>query len=93
MPWQWTGGETEFASSYVAYESLSAKKRKSADSVRVVHSLEAAQRLINDDPTPEELALWRTRPSKEHPLVWRAPVRPPIAGPGRHDLHMWSAWT
>ena len=26
--------------------------------------------VANDDPSPEELALWRTRPSKEHPLVW-----------------------
>jgi alpha-ketoglutarate-dependent taurine dioxygenase len=31
----------------------------------------AAQRLSNDDPTPEELAWWRRRPAKEHPLVWR----------------------
>jgi len=65
------GGETEFASSYVAYENLSGKEKKRVDSVRVVHSFEAAQRLINGDPTPEELALWRTRPSKEHPLVWK----------------------
>src|ERR1019366_9989363 len=47
------GGETEFASSYVAYEGLSAEEKKRADSVRVVHTFEAAQRLINDDPTPE----------------------------------------
>jgi alpha-ketoglutarate-dependent taurine dioxygenase len=66
-----TGGETEFASSYVAYESLSAPEKKRADSLRVVHSFEAAQRLINDDPTPKQLEMWRTRPSKEHPLVWR----------------------
>ena len=66
-----TGGETEFASSYVAYESLSADEKELADSLRVVHSFEAAQRLINDDPTPEQLARWRTRASKEHPLVWR----------------------
>jgi alpha-ketoglutarate-dependent taurine dioxygenase len=65
------GGETEFASSYVAYERLSTEEKKLADSLRVVHSFEAAQRLINDDPKPEEIARWRTRPSKEHPLVWR----------------------
>ena len=66
-----SGGETEFASSYQAYESLSAEEQALAESTRVVHSFEAAQRLINDDPSPEELALWRRRPSKEHPLVWR----------------------
>ena len=66
-----SGGETEFASSYVAYESLSADEKEWADSVRVVHSLEASQRLVNPDPSPEELAVWQSRPTKEHPLVWR----------------------
>jgi alpha-ketoglutarate-dependent taurine dioxygenase len=65
------GGETEFVSSYEAYEGLSAEEQSRADSTRVVHSFEAAQRLVNNDPTPEELAMWRRRPSKEHPLVWK----------------------
>jgi alpha-ketoglutarate-dependent taurine dioxygenase len=39
--------------------------------VRVVHSFEAAQLLHKPNPTPEERALWRKRPAKEHPLVWR----------------------
>ena len=39
--------------------------------MRVVHTIEASQRLFNNDPTPEELAVWRTRPAKEHPLVWQ----------------------
>ena len=38
---------------------------------RVVHSFEAAQRLTNPDPSPEELAMWRKRPAKTHPLVWQ----------------------
>ena len=25
---------------------------------------------MNKDPSPEEVAVWRSRPSKEHPLVW-----------------------
>jgi len=66
-----TGGETEFASSYVAYESLSEREKQRAETLRVVHTLEAAQRLVIQDPTPEELALWRSRPAKEHPLVWQ----------------------
>jgi alpha-ketoglutarate-dependent taurine dioxygenase len=66
-----SGGETEFASSYQAYESLSAEEQTLAESTRVIHSFEAAQRLLNDDPSPEELATWRRRPSKEHPLVWK----------------------
>ncbi len=65
-----TGGETEFASSYAAYEDLSDDEKADLEDVRVVHTFEAAQRLVNDDPSPEELAMWRTRPPKEHPLVW-----------------------
>ena len=66
-----SGGETEFASTYAAYESLPADEQARFDAVRVVHSLEASQRLVNPDPSPEEVAQWRRRPVKEHPLVWR----------------------
>ncbi len=65
-----SGGETEFASTYTAFDDLTGDEKERCLSLRVVHSFEAAQRMINDDPSPEELALWRRRPSKEHPLVW-----------------------
>jgi alpha-ketoglutarate-dependent taurine dioxygenase len=65
-----SGGETEFASSYAAYEDLSDAEKDRFAQVRVVHSLEAAARLITPDPTPEQVELWRRRPPKEHPLVW-----------------------
>ncbi len=65
-----SGGETEFASTYGAYEALSDEEKERFASVRVVHTIEASQRLANNDPSPEELALWRSRPTKEHPLVW-----------------------
>ena len=65
-----SGGETEFASSYQAYEDLPDADKARCDSLRVVHTIEATQRLINPDPTPEQLAIWRQRPAKEHPLVW-----------------------
>ena len=71
MQWPTSGGETEFASSYTAYEHLSDDEKERLDGVRVVHTIEASQRLVNNDPSPEELALWRSRPAKEHPLVWR----------------------
>ena len=66
-----TGGETEFASTYTAYDDLSPEEQEQFESVCVLHTFERAQRLVNDDPTPEELARWRKRPSKVHPLVWR----------------------
>jgi alpha-ketoglutarate-dependent taurine dioxygenase len=64
------GGETEFASAYGAYDELSAGEKQRFASLRVVHSLEASQRRVNPDPSPEELARWRARPTHEHPLVW-----------------------
>ncbi|HKY14278.1 MAG TPA: TauD/TfdA family dioxygenase [Microthrixaceae bacterium] len=66
-----SGGETEFASSYAAYDDLTDDEKDRLERVRVVHTFEASQRLFNDNPSPEELAMWRSRPSKEHPLVWR----------------------
>lgn len=64
------GGETEFASSYAAYDVLTDDEKQRFGALRVVHSLEASQRRVTADPTPEELARWRARPTHTHPLVW-----------------------
>lgn len=64
------GGETEFASTYAAYDDLGEEEKERLESVRVVHSFEASQRLVHPDPTPDELARWRQKPDREHPLVW-----------------------
>ena len=66
-----SGGETEFASSYAAYEMLDDDEKARLDDVRVVHTIEASQRLFNKDPSDKEVENWRRRPAKEHPLVWR----------------------
>ncbi len=65
-----SGGETEFASSYQAYEDLSDEEKVRCESLRVVHTIEASQRLQNPNPSPEALEMMRQRPAKEHPLVW-----------------------
>jgi alpha-ketoglutarate-dependent taurine dioxygenase len=65
------GGETEFASSYGAYDDLTDDEKERFESVRVVHTIEAAPRLAFPDPSPEEVAMWRKRPAKTHPLVWQ----------------------
>jgi alpha-ketoglutarate-dependent taurine dioxygenase len=64
------GGETEFASTYGAYDALTDEEKERFESVRVVHTIEASQRLAFPDPSPEEVARWRKRPAKVHPLVW-----------------------
>ena len=65
-----SGGETEFASSYAAYDALGDAEKERYGSLRVVHSLEASQRRVTPNPSPEVLARWRSRRTHEHPLVW-----------------------
>lgn len=65
------GGGTEFASTYAAYENLPDAERKRYEGLRVVHSFEASQRLVNPDPTDEQVAAWRNLPTHEMSLVWQ----------------------
>jgi alpha-ketoglutarate-dependent taurine dioxygenase len=64
------GGETEFASTYAAYDALSEEEKERYARLQVVHTFEAIQRLTYPDPTPEQLAEWASRTVREHPLVW-----------------------
>lgn len=64
------GGETEFASTYAGYQALSDEEKQRLGSLRVVHTLEASQRSVTPDPTPQQLERWRNRPASTHPLVW-----------------------
>ncbi|MBO0852392.1 MAG: TauD/TfdA family dioxygenase [Nocardia sp.] len=64
------GGETAFASTYVAYDDLSDEEKERFEGLRVWHSFERIQRLTYADPTPEQLDEWARRGGREHPLVW-----------------------
>jgi alpha-ketoglutarate-dependent taurine dioxygenase len=64
------GGDTEFASTYAAYDDLPEEEKERFEAVRVLHSFEASQRLVHPDPTLEELARWREKIDRQHPLVW-----------------------
>jgi alpha-ketoglutarate-dependent taurine dioxygenase len=66
-----SGGQTEFASTYAAYENLSEGERKRIDGLRVVHSFEASQRKVVASPSEKDLAFWRRVPTNEVSLVWR----------------------
>jgi alpha-ketoglutarate-dependent taurine dioxygenase len=76
-----TGGETEFCSTYAAYDDLPDGDRRYYESLRIVHTLEASNRATYPNPTPEEEARWHQAEAqrdragriglKEHPLVWR----------------------
>ena len=64
------GGETEFASTYAAYDDLTEDEKRRFAALRVLHSLEASQRRRHPDPTEDQLGRWRAWPTSEHPLVW-----------------------
>jgi alpha-ketoglutarate-dependent taurine dioxygenase len=65
-----SGGETEFASMYAAYEDLDPAEQDRLRELRVLHSLEASQRRVTPHPEPQTLARWRQWPTRNHPLVW-----------------------
>lgn len=65
-----TDGGTEFANTRAAYDALTSEEKDEIAALRVVHTLEATLRPLFPNPTEEQLALWRKRPAKEHPLVW-----------------------
>jgi alpha-ketoglutarate-dependent taurine dioxygenase len=66
-----TGGETEFASTYIAYDELTDDEKKQFADVRVIHSLAGTQRRVYREPTPEQVQAWERSPKREHPLVWQ----------------------
>src|SRR5262245_45039906 len=62
---------TEFASTYAAYDDLDDDEKARLSGLRVTHTMEGTLRDVYDDPTPEQLATWRQRRPREHPLVWQ----------------------
>ena len=65
-----TGGQTEFANSYVAYEELPQETKDRIDGLKVVHSFEISMRRADVEPTEENIAYWRSVSDKTHSLVW-----------------------
>jgi alpha-ketoglutarate-dependent taurine dioxygenase len=66
-----SGGQTEFANTYAAYDDLPESEKKFLDTVKVVHTMEANYRDVVPNPTPEQVKDWRSYPTRVHPLVWR----------------------
>ncbi|HEV7443117.1 MAG: Taurine catabolism dioxygenase TauD [Gammaproteobacteria bacterium] len=66
-----TGGQTEFASMYAAYENLPETEKQALEGVKVVHRMEASMRPVFDQIPEEDLARWRAMSAvMTHPLVW-----------------------
>jgi alpha-ketoglutarate-dependent taurine dioxygenase len=64
------GGQTEFASTYAAYEALPEDEKADLAGLRVVHSVLAAVRAVVDLESPEPIDPVKRSFVKEHPLVW-----------------------
>jgi alpha-ketoglutarate-dependent taurine dioxygenase len=66
------GGQTEFASTYAAYENLPEAEKKALDELKVVHKMEASMRPVFEYLSEADLARWRGMSEvMTHPLVWR----------------------
>lgn len=66
-----TGGQTEFGSSYAAYEELPQDTKDRIAGLEVVHSFEVSMKRAGIEPTEANVAYWRSIPEKTHKLVWR----------------------
>ncbi len=64
------GGDTQFASTYAAYDALPHDEKPDLESLRVVHTFAHAQSLANPDADDTERAAWKRVPERVHPLVW-----------------------
>lgn len=64
-------GDTEFASTYAAYEALPKSDKDLIADLKVVHSFANAQLLAHPEASDEERAGWDRVPSRVHPLVWK----------------------
>ncbi len=65
-----TGGQTEFANSYAAYDELPQVMKDRIAGLKVVHSFEISMRRAGVEPTPETIDYWRSIADKTHNLVW-----------------------
>lgn len=65
-----TGGQTEFANSYAAYEALPAATKERIATLEVVHSVECSMRRAGVPATEANLQHWRSLKDTQHRLVW-----------------------
>lgn len=65
-----SGGQTEFANTYAAYEDLPAADKEAIEGLKVVHLMEASQRYVTPEPTYEQLKDWQRFSPRTLPLVW-----------------------
>ncbi|PEQ13893.1 taurine catabolism dioxygenase TauD [Novosphingobium sp. PC22D] len=66
-----SGGATEFANLYAAWEKLPEEEKREIENLRVIHSVEAAVRPVHGHPSEERRARYKAMAAvMEQPLVW-----------------------
>lgn len=66
-----SGGDTEFANLFAAYDDLPEDRKRQLQNLRVVHSAAAATSRYFTNPTEEDFQRWqKDGPPTEQPLVW-----------------------
>ena len=65
-----TGGDTMFANTYAAFEDLADEEKARLETLKAVHTMQAALFPAKRDCPPEEFAIWWSYPQRSHPLVW-----------------------
>lgn len=66
-----SGGQTEFADLFRAYEALPDERKSEIEKLRVIHNFRAVGVQLYDAPTKEDFGRWDAIfPDTEHPLVW-----------------------
>lgn len=65
------GGQTEFASTYAAYEGLPAEDKAEIDDLRAVHSVRRSLAPLIDGMTEEEKSRLVVGSLNTHPIVWK----------------------
>ncbi len=66
-----TGGQTEFASTFAAWEQLPEATKRAIEGLKVIHRMEASMRPVFKEMSDEQLARYRDMATVMlHPLVW-----------------------
>jgi alpha-ketoglutarate-dependent taurine dioxygenase len=65
------GGDTEFASTYAAYDALPDDDKRAIADLQVKHSFATALLRVNPDASEEQRAEWAQVAPRIHPLVWK----------------------
>lgn len=66
-----SGGRTEFANTYAAWEALPESRKRQIESLKAVHALAGAQLSVEPEPSYETFAEWLKVPHRALPLVWK----------------------